>query len=159
MKLCTRCGQVKPLSAFAKNAARKDRAHSRCKACRAEIDHERYEVKVGRAVPREPQRSERGRTAWMASLKEGRPCTDCGQVFPSQVMQWDHLPGHEKLGDISVAFWGRTREEVLAEIAKCDLVCTNCHTIRTFERNGWAKRWTLEESASYDAAWVRSAAA
>ena len=94
-----------------------------------------------------------------AGLKAGKPCTDCGRVNPYQVMQWDHLPGYEKLGDISQAFWGRTREEVLAEIAKCDLVCANCHAIRTFSRNGWATRWTREDPALYDAAWVRSAAA
>lgn len=110
-------------------------------------------------VVRRPQRSERGRIAWLVGLKAGRPCTDCGRVFPHQVMQWDHLPGFEKLGDISAAFWGRTREEVLAEIAKCDLVCTNCHTIRTFERNGWATRWMHEERALYDTAWAWSAAA
>jgi hypothetical protein len=59
-------------------------------------------------------------------------------------MQWDHLPGFEKLGDVSAAFWGRSRLEVLAEIAKCELVCANCHTIRTFERSGWGK-WSVKE--------------
>lgn len=31
------------------------------------------------------------------------------------------------------------REAVLEELAKCELVCTNCHTIRTFERAGWPR--------------------
>jgi len=62
-------------------------------------------------------------------------------------MQWDHRPGAEKIGNISADFWGRTRDEVLDEIAKCELVCTNCHAIRTFDRNGWATRWIQEVSA------------
>lgn len=66
-------------------------------------------------------------------------------------MQWDHKPGFEKVGDISADFWGRSRAEVLAEIAKCDLVCTNCHTIRTFERSGWHLRWLHETPNLYDA--------
>jgi hypothetical protein len=66
-------------------------------------------------------------------------------------MQWDHRPGFEKLGDISADFWGRSREDVLAEIAKCDLVCANCHTIRTFNRSGWATWWVQEGQALYDA--------
>ena len=66
-------------------------------------------------------------------------------------MQWDHKPGFEKVGDLSAALWGRSRDEILAEIAKCDLVCANCHAIRTFERAGWAQRWLREDIVLYDA--------
>jgi hypothetical protein len=114
------------------------------------MDHERYEREVGRSVPRSFQRSERGRTAWLRGLKESKPCADCGRVFPHQVMQWDHRPGSEKLGDISEDFWGRSREEILAEIAKCDLVCANCHAIRTFTRSNWGLRWLKDAPALYD---------
>lgn len=51
-------------------------------------------------------------------------------------MQWDHLPGRVKLGDVS-ALSGLPREVILAEIAKCELVCVNCHTMRTALRAGW----------------------
>lgn len=68
-------------------------------------------------------------------------------------MQWDHRPGFDKLGDISEDFWGRTRDEVLAEIAKCDLVCANCHAIRTFARSGSALRWLRDGFVAYDMAW------
>jgi hypothetical protein len=63
-------------------------------------------------------------------------------------MQWDHKPGFEKLGDLS-AFGGHSRQEVLAEIAKCDLVCTNCHIVRTFARNGWGARWIRDDALPY----------
>lgn len=151
MKLCSGCGQVNPLSEFHKNKARKDGVNSRCKPCRAILDHARYEAKVGRTVPRHPQRSERSRKAWLVSLKAGKSCTDCGRVFPHQVMQWDHRPGTEKLGEISGSFKTRTREEILAEIAKCDLVCTNCHAMRTFSRSGWSTWWVQEGYLLYDA--------
>jgi len=58
-------------------------------------------------------------------------------------MQWDHLPEFHKLGDISGSWTGRSEQEILAEIAKCELVCTNCHTIRTFKRNGWGP-WAVD---------------
>ena len=64
-------------------------------------------------------------------------------------MQWDHKPGFEKLGDISADFWDRTRDDILAEIAKCDLVCANCHAVRTFGRSGWGLRWLAEELTAY----------
>jgi hypothetical protein len=63
-------------------------------------------------------------------------------------MQWDHLPVFQKFGDISGGFPGRTEDEILREIAKCELVCTNCHIIRTFQRNGWDGRSPHEPRAA-----------
>lgn len=155
MKRCPACGLVKPLTQFHRNRLRPDGVQSICKVCRAEMDHERYEAKVGRSVERQPQRSRSGLRAWLTSLKIDQPCADCGKVFLPQVMQWDHRPGFEKLGELS-GFWGRSRDEILAELAKCDLVCTNCHTIRTFSRNGWGAGWIREDAGMYDL-WVCAA--
>lgn len=68
-------------------------------------------------------------------LKEASPCTDCGGYFPFYVMQYDHRPGEVKIrgvAEITRGFgsWARA----LAEIAKCDLVCANCHARRTWFR-------------------------
>ena len=71
-------------------------------------------------------------------------------------MQWDHLPGFEKLGDLSNGFPGGTEEEILREIAKCELVCTNCHTMRTFNRSRDAR--SLHDGGSrYGEAWAQTA--
>lgn len=73
---------------------------------------------------------------WMDSLKTAA-CDDCGVRFPPYVLDWDHVRG-EKLVNVGQlrSGWGRKgiREVVLAEIAKCDLVCANCHRIRTHNR-------------------------
>ena len=63
-------------------------------------------------------------------------------------MQWDHRPGTDKLFELSAGF-ARSRDEVRAEIAKCELVCTNCHTIRTVMRAEWGKKWLKEGSTPY----------
>lgn len=73
-------------------------------------------------------------------------------------MQWDHLPGFEKLGDLSGGFPGRTEDEILREIAKCELVCTNCHIVRTFSRNGWGPPAIHEVESAYGQLWTRSTA-
>jgi hypothetical protein len=70
----------------------------------------------------------------MATLKEGVACADCGQVFPVWVMHWDHLPGYQKLGTISDMVRSRSRTITVAELKKCELVCANCHAIRTHAR-------------------------
>lgn len=153
MKRCPRCAETKPLTEFHKNPSRKDGVSSVCKPCRRLYDHERYERLQQRLIAYRPQRSERGRRAWLRGLKERKPCTDCGRVYPYQVMQWDHRPGFEKVGDLSEAFWGRSRDEVLAEIAKCDLVCANCHAIRTFAR--MSLKWLGDRIVTYEFAVMR----
>jgi hypothetical protein len=49
-------------------------------------------------------------------------------------MQWDHLPGTEKHADLGWLVRTDNKRRVLAEIAKCELVCANCHALRTFLR-------------------------
>lgn len=75
--------------------------------------------------------AERGR-ALIAALKD-RPCADCGGVFPPVVMQFDHLPGHTKVANLSRM--SRAPEQAIREeAAKCDVVCANCHAIRGEKR-------------------------
>ena len=161
MKRCARCETVKPRSAFHRSALRADGLQVYCIDCRAEIDHARYERRVGKTVPRCPRNSRRetgpSRRAWLLNLKVGRPCTDCGRTFPPEAMQWDHLPGFEKASDVS-SMWGRSTEEMLRELAKCELVCANCHAIRTFRRSGWADKWTIREAErTYGVEWTAAA--
>lgn len=75
------------------------------------------------------------RRALHTQLKD-KPCADCGGVFPPVCMQYDHLPQYEKKFSISQAVHtgSVTKEELLEEIAKCEVVCANCHFIRTSRR-------------------------
>lgn len=135
VKRCPGCGETKRQSEFHLSRCRRDGLQSICKSCRKVLDHARYERRRGTRT--QPRMWERARAAWLLSLKGGRPCTDCGRIYAPQVMQWDHLPGSLKLGNISTDLRGRSRQEILDEIAKCELVCANCHAIRTFKRAGW----------------------
>ena len=75
----------------------------------------------------------RRRKDFVESLKAA-PCMDCKNSFPVECMDFDHVRG-VKLGCISeMVADGTGREKILAEIAKCDLVCANCHRIRTKAR-------------------------
>lgn len=68
---------------------------------------------------------------WANELKKA-PCTDCKQSFPPCVMDWDHVRG-TKRHSIALMVANRWKKAtILAEIAKCDLVCANCHRLRTW---------------------------
>lgn len=72
---------------------------------------------------------------WMASLKDA-PCMDCGIKYPSYIMHWDHLPGFDKVASLGVMRAKRMKRHIiLEEIAKCELVCANCHGERTHQRH------------------------
>lgn len=61
---------------------------------------------------------------------KGGACVDCGEA-DRRVLQFDHRS--DKVANVSW-FLNRNWEKALAEADKCDLVCANCHAIRTFER-------------------------
>lgn len=65
---------------------------------------------------------------------KSRPCKDCGREYPYYVMDFDHIPGRgDKAFKLSI-FRGRSLVNIEREIAKCDVVCSNCHRIRTHNR-------------------------
>jgi hypothetical protein len=75
---------------------------------------------------------------WVAECYGGTPCMDCGGVFPWVAMDFDHRPSETKRWPVSdegcrLATKGM-KVKVLEEIAKCEIVCSNCHRVRTQER-------------------------
>lgn len=68
----------------------------------------------------------------LAELKS-LPCMDCGGTFPPECMDFDHVRG-DKSFDFGAGVYSFSLRRVLEEIEKCDLVCANCHRIRTRKR-------------------------
>lgn len=61
------------------------------------------------------------------------PCVDCGNCFPWYIMELDHARGEKKF-NVTTSVVGMGRKVIEAELAKCDVVCANCHKIRTYSR-------------------------
>lgn len=120
LKTCPRCKHPWPLTAeyWHPNPRAKNGFQGWCRLC--VCAHARENEAVNYAVLRE--------------LKESAPCADCRLYFPAYVMDFDHLPGTDKVNDISQMARGG-RERLLAEIPKCEIVCANCHAQRTHERD------------------------
>lgn len=60
----------------------------------------------------------------------GGKCVDCGLVAPPYLYEFDHRDPSTKLFGISTGD-STSFEALLAESLKCDLVCPNCHRVRT----------------------------
>lgn len=130
-KVCPRCQQVLSLASFAPVKRGGTRLRGPCRSCISE-ESKRQALRPERQASFK-RRNDLARQ-WQDSLKTG-PCTDCGNRFPPVCMDWDHLPGQVKVRAVGMML-SYSREKVLAEIAKCELVCANCHRIRTALRRG-----------------------
>ena len=148
-KACTKCNVEKPLSEFYRQSKTKAGLHANCKVCSAAYDKAwqvKNRVKIAKRKKEEYQTmvAEGGHIlAWLAIKYAGVACMDCETVFPMCVMDFDHGPEETKEfkisglgGKLATPFMKRKVEK---EIAKCDLVCSNCHRVRTQERLNEAK--------------------
>jgi len=69
---------------------------------------------------------------------KSKECSDCGFVYPPHCMDFDHLS--DKHFNVSEAASGNySLETIKAEVAKCEVVCSNCHRERTHQRRNKKK--------------------
>ena len=102
-------------------------------SCRKTYDHH-YNLRNHRPWADQKLAWQQSRGLWLREMKTGKTCTDCGGSFPPEAMQWDHLPGTVKLGEISSKIRRWSTKLIFEELANCELVCANCHAIRTYKR-------------------------
>ena len=87
-----------------------------------------------REVYREKNRRKRDRMREVLRQAKSKPCTDCGGEFPYFVMDLDHREGEVKGKEVGRLIATLSFRRLLVEIVKCDVVCSNCHRIRTHSR-------------------------
>ena len=121
----------------AKNAINKkwrkahpDKANKRDPVLKAQ-KAKRYSEKHKEHLRLYHQRRCQERRAWLNELKD-HPCVDCGRMYPPECMDFDHVRG-DKTKCVGHLF-NVNKTRTLDEIAKCDLICSNCHRIRTAKR-------------------------
>lgn len=75
-------------------------------------------------------------------LKAEKGCVDCGERDP-RCLDFDHVVASTKVDSIGVMVRRCSYESVLAEIAKCEVRCANCHRKRTAAQFSWYKNGAL----------------
>lgn len=134
VKKCSKCNLEKTLDNFNKKTDRKLQPY--CRDCDNAYSREYYKKNKDR-VKSQINYARKIRVANLSKeireLKESTPCTDCGVNYPYYVMDFDHVRG-EKSGNISHMINSAVTKKIIEEIEKCEIVCSNCHRQRTFER-------------------------
>lgn len=119
--LCSKCKE------FPRRATTKTGSY--CRRCHAE-----YQTAYNKRNGYKYQKDIIARLRAIVIAGKDKPCADCGLCYHWYVMDYDHVRG-EKLFNLAEVAGKRLREEqVYAEIAKCDVVCSNCHRMRSFGR-------------------------
>lgn len=81
---------------------------------------------------REKARQDMVRSA-LSTIKLEQGCTDCGYKDQLAPLQFDHVRGEKMFMLAATSGLGVSIERALVEVDKCDVVCANCHAIRTEE--------------------------
>jgi len=144
-KYCPKCNLNKALSEFyqRKIGSRSGEYYGKCKDCMKKRGinyyHANHERQLGLALIRR-RRARVLKRNYLDDVKANIPCQDCGLVFPPYCMDYDHRDRNDKISSIG-SMTGRnwTLKRIQAEIDKCDLVCANCHRIRTYLRKDYLK--------------------
>jgi hypothetical protein len=69
----------------------------------------------------------------LSDIKEKSGCVDCLETYPYYILDFDHVYGI-KVANISQMLNNFSLEDIMKEVAKCEIVCSNCHRERTFSR-------------------------
>lgn len=114
-RTCPRCGLSKPPKDWYKWKG------SYCKECSREIVRKRlYE-------------NYKARLAIVNTFKD-KPCADCGVSYPPCVMDFDHVRGKKSKAVSLLIGACAPMKRIIEEIEKCEVVCANCHRLRTASR-------------------------
>ena len=72
------------------------------------------------------------------NIKLSLGCTLCGYNSHPAALQFNHIKGHKSFNISQDP--KRKWEDIIAEIAKCEVLCANCHSIHSYEnKHGWTK--------------------
>lgn len=148
MPICCMCHEDKPPEAFAFRSIATGELQSHCRECQAAYRRKHYldnkPVYIAREVARIKRFRDENRVLLFQYLV-AHPCVDCGER-DVLVLEFDHRDPRSKTHDVGYLAVRKPWKFVLAEIAKCDVRCANCHRKRTAAQFNWAKvdsvNWT-----------------
>lgn len=137
MKTCNACRRAKPEDEFDWKVTGVKR-HGKCRVCTREYQKGWYHKNrdTHKKQSGESRTRRRAEARRLVRADKDKPCADCGNKYPYWVMDHDHRPGEVKLFDLNAACkTGVPVARIVAELAKCDVVCANCHRERTHTRH------------------------
>jgi len=126
-KNCRLCGSIRKIKFFHRHRREKDGRYDICKFCRSKTKKHEWSPEVLKRRLPYFRRYRAKKRRILNEIKEKRGCRDCREKDPC-CLQFHHRNPEKKYKTISRLYagtWGLDR--LMAEIAKCDILCANCH--------------------------------
>lgn len=115
-----------------------------CRPCKREYDRQYHknrsqELKVRKVELQKIRRIENRQ--FIFNFLSSNPCEVCGESDPI-VLEFDHIDQSEKYKAVSVMV-EHSLDRIKEEIAKCRVLCANCHRRHTASQLNWYKDITV----------------
>lgn len=155
---CRDCDVKLTICSF--NVRSNGKRSTQCRACASEASRKHYEAnqdKVKAASRLSGPRSARRNRQWLRSFLADKVCMDCAESC-ADIMEFDHRRSVKRRTVSELVHSGASIKSIKAEIAKCDLLCPNCHRRRSAQdQNNYL--WTHLAGATWPepASWVSPA--
>ena len=130
---CNSCNEDREEASFAWKKIDVKR-QAKCRSCQKEYRREHYlnnKEKYKEKAKRHSVGYIDKNKKWIYTYLSRNPCTDCG-FSDMRALEFDHLRDKE----YNVCqMYSHSLKAIKKEIAKCEVVCANCHRIRTGMRS------------------------
>jgi phage terminase large subunit len=132
-RICGRCKIEQPLDNFGVKTKKNGKVvlQPYCKNCNKAYHKEHYNRNKKVYLDKTKDYKKANQQRLLEYLRD-KQCKDCG-IKDYRVFEFDHLA--DKKANISAVMKSWCWETLLTEIDKCDIVCCNCHRIRTLTRS------------------------
>lgn len=128
---------------YDRNYAKKKRINNPIKA--RINDKIKYEHRKNKQLAYQQKRIGR-RRYWLNYYKLKVGCVSCGYKEAACALDFDHKDVYNKSFPISGGGLARTLKSLFQEIRKCEIVCANCHRVRTHVTNQEAIQIKIKSS-------------
>ena len=137
-RICSQCQEPKDIEDFPLRNQFTQRRQSYCNECRSKMGKNWYENNKDY----QKANAKKHMTEYRETAKEyvfnyllTHPCVECGESNPV-VLEFHHLSGKDKaIAELTHA--GVSIAKIQEELAKCQVLCANCHRKLTASERGW----------------------
>ena len=133
-KFCVQCETEKPFSEFKPSPKHRHGLFHWCKECSRQYAKTlpSYE-RMKRDLKQQKELLRLQAQKLVKNYLQTHSCVDCGED-DWVVLEFDHVRGVKKLAVSRMVSCGHSIKKINEEIAKCEIVCANCHKRRTYNR-------------------------
>jgi hypothetical protein len=129
MKICTKCGGKKDTEQFQLVNKTTGRRRADCLECHNAVKREHYRNNPERYRQSVKDKRIKNRE-YVKSILLKTKCMDCSND-DWRVLEFDHVRGTKVTNVSTMIDQMYSLKKIQDEIEKCDIVCRNCHVIRT----------------------------